>query len=474
MEIPKRWNWLKPNEVFALLKFYTSCQVPMLNHYTALPQSGDLFYVKKSEFRRWRQDGHGYVTRKNSSGIREDREKYSFESEIIQCTYVHGSGACSRCKKTYLIVCPECSLPITSVLFHRRAYWLLSNPEIILVHYLDDSQKSMHIDNETSSISGQSTAEEQIKRLEEVLKQIDCEEITPVQIIDFSPEWSDIHGGCKVLICIDPPLIVPNPQCLMCAFGDILVHIESVQLGVFKCFTPAHAPGIVDFYLIYEHKEITQNRKEFEFKEITMFQQVSTKIDWWDKEKREIEDELMEDLSNDLQENFIDGVFDEGFYMTQFQKVIAKKESWENLNRKGRGYLHYLCALGFSSVIRGIKERIKNPNIKDFNCKSPIDISLLKHHYDCAYELIKLSGDATKLFNYQTEETLNDRIQKIQSHVRAWLQQKQFRNLKHAAKTLQKTFRGMVARKNFKYQKQAAIIIQKSVRKWLLSTYQHK
>ena len=176
-------------------------------------------------------------------------------------------------------------------------------------------------------------------------------------------------------------------------------------------------------------------------------------------------------MKNDFNESFEETVFDEGFFMTQFLKISAKSD-WEKLNSKGRGYLHYLAALGFHEIIKIIAENVRNPSIKDLNSKTPIHIALSKHYYECAYEITRIVD--LNEGNFKGEESLNDRIQKIQSHVRAWLQQNQFRNIKRAAKTLQKTFRGMVVRKNFKYQKQAAIIIQKSVRKWLLSAYHEK
>ena len=469
----KIWNWLKPSEVYNNLKFYSQSQINFISAFDCLPQSGDIFFIQKLEFKRWKQDGHNYISRKHGMGTREDREKYYFESEVIICTYVHGSGLCPNCKNSYQIMCSKCSMPITSMLFHRRAYWLSSNPDIILVHYLDDSQKSLHLDTDTSSLSAQSTAEEQIRRLEEVLKQIDFEQISPVQILEYSPDWGDVCGGCKILICIDPPLVVPNPQNLYCIFGTVFVHTESVQLGVLKCFAPPHSPGVVDFYLVYEGLEITQSRKEFEYKEIMILKHASIKSEWWEKDNKEITNELVQNIKEDLKEEYIEENFDEGFFLTQFRKIVSN-ESWERIHQNGAGYLHYLCALGFNNVIKILSPYIKNPNIKDFGSKTPIEIALCKHYYDCAYELIKLGAreiENTSKLGFKHGDSLNDRIQMIQSHVRAWLQQKQFRNLKRAAKTLQKTFRGMIVRKNFKYQKQAAIIIQKSVRKWLVSTY---
>jgi CG-1 domain/IQ calmodulin-binding motif len=466
MQRTKKLSWLKPNEVYALLKFYTQSSVPIISAYKSLPESGDVFLIKKSEFKRWKQDGHSYVTRKNGTGVREDREKYCFESEMIQCTYVHGSGKCQSCKKPYLAMCYDCSLPITSILFHRRAYWLLSSPDIILVHYLNDSTKYMEIDSETSSLSGQTATEDQIKQLEDVLKQLDFEKTTPVQITDFSPEWADVHGGTKVLICTDPLLIVPNPRNLRCMFGALSVDIDSVQLGVFKCFTPSHSPGVVDLYITYENNEITLSRKEFEFKQVTFLNPSNIKIEWWERSEKDITNELIEDIQSDLNAKFDETQFDESFFLTQFA-LICLKEGWENLNYRGRGYLHYLCSLGFSDIINKLSSYIKLPNLKDSNKKTPIDIALCKHYYDCAYEVMKIANKGT-FFNYKNEESLNDRVQKIQSHVRAWLKQKQFKNIKRAANTLQKNFRCLAARRSFQYQKRAAIIIQKSVRKWLV------
>lgn len=464
MEIPQQRSWLKPAEVFSILKSYTSSPYPFISSFTSPPKSGNIFFIQKSEFKRWKQDGHTYISRKNGIGIREDREKYSFGSEIIQCTYVHGSGCCPSCKNSYLTTCNECGLNITSILFHRRAYWLLSNPEIILVHYLDES--------DSPSESNFSASGEQIKNISDLLRQIDFDSNSYMQIIEYCPEWSDVHGGIKVILCTEPPLIVPNPQNLFCAFGDILVHVENVILGVFKCYTPAHIPGFVDIFLVYEAKEITCNRKIFEFREVRRDKKVNNVVQWWESDKKVLEKDLNAEICEELGEEFVDGEFNEDFFLARFAKVV-NKGGWERVLRSGRGFLHYFCALGYTDVIKMIAGCIEKVNMKDCTMKSPIDIALIKQNYDCAYELIRIHSDNTTGISYQRRESLEDRVQKIQSHVRAWLKQKQFKNLKSAAKVLQKTFRGMIVRRNFKYQKQAAIIIQKSVRRWLLASEHH-
>jgi hypothetical protein len=465
MEIPQQWSWLKPSDVFILLKSSESSAYPFITSYSTVPKAGNIFFIRKSQFKRWKQDGHNYISRKNGVGIREDREKYTFGSETVTCTYVHGSGACPSCKNSYLVTCSNCGLNITSVLFHRRAYWLVSNPEIILVHYLDDSMEKITDNNFQSS-------GEQIKKIAELLRQIDFESFSGMKIIEFCPEWSDVHGGTKVVICTDPPLLVPNPQNLFCAFGDMLVQVESVMLGVFKCFTPPHSPGYVDFYLVYESRDITQTRKIFEFKDLGQENFISKSLEWWESDRKTIEKDLIENMQIDLQEEFDENQFDECFFLTQFSK-ITEKPDWDDLLECGRSYLHFFCALGFSSLIRNFSDWIRKPTIKDQNDKSPIDIALIKHNYDCAYELIRISCEDSAGLKFWKKDLLNDRVQKIQSHVRAWIQQRQFKNLKSAAKVLQKTFRGMIARRNFKYQKQAAILIQKSVRRWLISLDHH-
>lgn len=464
MEIAQQWSWLKPIEVFNLLKSFETAPYTFITSFPSPPKSGSIFFIRKSEFKRWKQDGHTYISRKNGSGTREDREKYSFGSEVVQCTYVHGSGSCPSCKNSCLVACNDCNITITSILFHRRAYWLLSNPGIILVHYLDESENP---NEHNYSGSG-----EQIRKISDLLREIDFDSTSDMQIIEYCPEWSDVHGGVKVLLCTEPPLIVSNPQNLYCAFGDILVYAESVILGVFKCYTPAHIPGFVDFFLVYENKEITCNRKIFEFREIGKGNKGKEVVEWWESDKKVIKRELDKDLCEELDEEYQNDSFDEGFFLTQFMKVL-NKGGWERVLRSGRGFLHYFCALGYTGIIKKISGFIKNPNLKDETLKSPIDIALIKQNYDCAYELIRIGCENKADIRFQRRESLDDRVQKIQSHVRAWLKQKQFRNLKSAAKVLQKTFRGMIVRRNFKYQKQAAIVIQKSVRRWLVSADHH-
>lgn len=465
MDITHQWSWLKPNEVYSFLINHENSPYPFISSYTAPPQSGNIFFIKKSQFKRWKQDGHNYISRKNGVGIREDREKYSIGNETITCTYVHGSGICPSCKNTFLVACSNCGINITSVLFHRRAYWLVSNPEIILVHYLDESTEKIVDGNYENS-------GEQIKKISDLLRQIDFDSFFGMKIVEYCPEWSDIHGGTKVLICTDPPLIVPNPQSLYCAFGDIQVRVESVMIGVFKCLTPAHSAGFVDFYLVYESKDITHQRKIFEFKDMAKYQIMTKSTDWWDSDKKIIEKELVEQLQDDLEEEFDEEEFDEGFFLTQFSKVVHQND-WDKRLDTGKSYLHYLCALGYSNIIRSVSDWIMKPMVKDSFDKTPIDIALIMRNFDCAYELIRISCQDSAGMGYNKKENLNDRIQKIQSHVRAWIQHKQFKNLKSAAKVLQKTFRGVIARRNFKYQKQAAIVIQKSVRKWLISLDHH-
>lgn len=69
---------------------------------------------------RYRRDGYCWKKRKDGKTTREDHMKLKVQGvELIYGCYVHSSILCS---------------------FHRRCYWLLMHPEIVLVHYLNVSQ----------------------------------------------------------------------------------------------------------------------------------------------------------------------------------------------------------------------------------------------------------------------------------------------------------------------------------------------
>ncbi|XP_076358933.1 calmodulin-binding transcription activator 2-like [Tachypleus tridentatus] len=66
---------------------------------------------------RYRRDGYCWKKRKDGKTTREDHMKLKVQgTECIYGCYVHSA-----------------ILPT----FHRRCYWLLQNPDIVLVHYLN-------------------------------------------------------------------------------------------------------------------------------------------------------------------------------------------------------------------------------------------------------------------------------------------------------------------------------------------------
>lgn len=74
-----------------------------------------LLYSRKKV--RYRRDGYCWKKRKDGKTTREDHMKLKVQgTECIYGCYVHSA-----------------ILPT----FHRRCYWLLQNPDIVLVHYLN-------------------------------------------------------------------------------------------------------------------------------------------------------------------------------------------------------------------------------------------------------------------------------------------------------------------------------------------------
>ena len=91
-----------------------------------------MFVFPITHKKEWRKDFHSYVPRKNSvATAREDQAKLKLNGkEFAISSYCKGSG---NMTKDMQVITPES--------FKRRAYWLIENPEYIIVHYLDEANK---------------------------------------------------------------------------------------------------------------------------------------------------------------------------------------------------------------------------------------------------------------------------------------------------------------------------------------------
>ena len=478
-----KYRWLRPFEVFSILRT-KPFELPVITAHQSLPGSGCIFFVLKSKFKRWKQDGHVYLLRKNGKGTREDREKYKDELDTVHCAYVHGAGICINCGVESFEKCFGCSGPVTTPTFHRRAYWLASNPDLVLVHYLDEALRDL-IDQTTQDSSLMQSGE-QCRMIEDVLKTFDLDEIGYVQILDCSPEWADTTGGTKVMICIEPAIMFGRDKKLKCGFGDVQVKMKMIQAGVLKCVAPPHVSGIVDLYIMLNDQEITETRKDFEFKEIRIISEKSNSKDWWKASKQSLCRDLLSALCeiNTQTDYFIEDQSQESFFLKELPRIVNFSEA-KSLDFKGIGLIHYLASLNFSKCIEKFGSSL-NPNLKTIDGKSALEIAAFKEYKEAIVELLHVGADPNQcplsnahslvpamdyIFNEGLLQGIEGRVQLIQSHVRMWLYRRQFREVKKAASKLQKVFRGMLARKNFIYQKKAAVLIQKTVRAWLKGNY---
>lgn len=121
-----RNRWYTNEEVAAILTNFSSHPEWQTNELQVRPKSGAVLMYSREKV-RYRQDGYCWKKRKNGRTTREDHMKLKVQGiECIYGCYVHSA-----------------ILPT----FHRRCYWLLQNPDIVLVHYLnqppDDQNKMM-------------------------------------------------------------------------------------------------------------------------------------------------------------------------------------------------------------------------------------------------------------------------------------------------------------------------------------------
>lgn len=121
-----RSRWYTNEEVASILTNFSAHPEWQTNELQVRPKSGAVLLYSREKV-RYRQDGYCWKKRKNGRTTREDHMKLKVQGiECIYGCYVHSA-----------------ILPT----FHRRCYWLLENPDIVLVHYLnqppDDQNKMM-------------------------------------------------------------------------------------------------------------------------------------------------------------------------------------------------------------------------------------------------------------------------------------------------------------------------------------------
>nr|CAB3227529.1 calmodulin-binding transcription activator 2-like [Phallusia mammillata] len=95
---------------------------------------------------------------------------------------------------------------------------------------------------------------------------------SPHNITDFSPDWAYTEGGVKVLIAGT----WINDGDYQCVFGKTAVPATNLQIGVLRCFCPAHEPGQVDL-LVKCDGLIVSHPVQFEYKPIpSQYQSLTT------------------------------------------------------------------------------------------------------------------------------------------------------------------------------------------------------
>ncbi|XP_032159152.1 calmodulin-binding transcription activator 1 isoform X6 [Mustela erminea] len=115
--LPKeRHRWNTNEEIAAYLITFEKHEEWLTTSPKTRPQNGSMILYNRKKV-KYRKDGYCWKKRKDGKTTREDHMKLKVQGvECLYGCYVHSS------------VIPT---------FHRRCYWLLQNPDIVLVHYLN-------------------------------------------------------------------------------------------------------------------------------------------------------------------------------------------------------------------------------------------------------------------------------------------------------------------------------------------------
>ncbi|XP_034286739.1 calmodulin-binding transcription activator 2 isoform X2 [Pantherophis guttatus] len=115
--LPKeRLRWNTNEEIASYLITFEKHEEWLSGSPKSRPQNGSLILYNRKKV-KYRKDGYCWKKRKDGKTTREDHMKLKVKGvECLYGCYVHSS------------IVPT---------FHRRCYWLLQNPDIVLVHYLN-------------------------------------------------------------------------------------------------------------------------------------------------------------------------------------------------------------------------------------------------------------------------------------------------------------------------------------------------
>ncbi|XP_028394321.1 calmodulin-binding transcription activator 2-like [Dendronephthya gigantea] len=139
-----RFRWNSNEEVFIILTSLEEHKNWLANEVNIRPPNGSLLLYNRnnSKTRSYHLDKYFWKTRKNSkSSARVDHSSLRIRGiECIYCSYVHSALVST---------------------FHRRCYWLLENPDIVLVHYLNIPDRTTTFDDLVTSLLPYKTLTEQ-------------------------------------------------------------------------------------------------------------------------------------------------------------------------------------------------------------------------------------------------------------------------------------------------------------------------
>ncbi|XP_038624196.1 calmodulin-binding transcription activator 2 isoform X2 [Tachyglossus aculeatus] len=113
---PERLRWNTNEEIASYLITFEKHDEWLSSSPKTRPQNGSIILYNRKKV-KYRKDGYCWKKRKDGKTTREDHMKLKVQGvECLYGCYVHSS------------IVPT---------FHRRCYWLLQNPDIVLVHYLN-------------------------------------------------------------------------------------------------------------------------------------------------------------------------------------------------------------------------------------------------------------------------------------------------------------------------------------------------
>ncbi|MCL7029476.1 hypothetical protein MKW94_017712 [Papaver nudicaule] len=302
-------RWFRPNEVYAILCNYKCFSEIQRNTKLHLPKGGTIVLYDRKTLRNFRNDGHDWKEKKNSTYVQEGHEHLKVgQLERIHAYYALGLAIPNLARRCYWILDKDQenivlvhyreleqvqSSPITSansnspsahclnasstsesggVSYEQQNQYSIRNSRTCTSGYSQERNTTFQTNYFESATGGESSS----MSIKESLQTEESFEVFMDSVMADSLDLMMNQLTLQFQVVTMNQIIavgyfrgaysLTNNTRIFCVFGDVCSPAERVIMGVFRCKAFPHDPGFVSFYLSVDGNTPISQVLSFEYR----------------------------------------------------------------------------------------------------------------------------------------------------------------------------------------------------------------